>query len=53
MNATFWASQGGSIVRTVILSLVCLLGVAASVRAAEDAVITETVESDQPGNPWR
>jgi hypothetical protein len=39
-------------VRKLFLSLVCLLGVALSVRAAE-VVVTETVESDQPGNPWR
>ena len=37
--------------RNVCLSLVCLLGVM-TLAGAED-VVTKTMESDQPGNPWR
>jgi hypothetical protein len=38
-------------VRKLFLSLVCLLGVVMFVRAGD--MVTETAESDQPGNPWR
>jgi hypothetical protein len=38
-------------VRKNILSLACLLAVVTFARA--NVVVTESVESDQPGNPWR